>query len=795
MKFSAAPTLRTWGAVGFLVLVLAGVQAASAVSLSEIRSRGDRLAQEARGAAGNADAERSLVEQIGEVALAYIDESDRIQRGGEEEQRAAELRASFEAVHAPLAGIYQARSGRLEKLSRAVMDEDGDLEALYETAEFQASQSIAASALYYLNWLNYYGARVFSGDRRAELLRSCESGFSQFAVGDHSDELLSESLLGRGLCYLESGNQEWARRDFQSVIDGKASPERVAKARMALLDSHYRGGNATKTLAYARELRKNGLVADDETPILQYYELRALFDLADRASGAEAEQRRREAGAVMSQLRQAGPGWAAKVDALLFSSIKDPAQWAGKADSPVAQWQLAQLLLQKEDCAGAEPLLEKVVASESGEVKRNRSEARYWLGICHFRAGRHEPAAAALSAALEGEDDAPFAADARYFRFKALEAMMAVDEPAAGLADSYLASMRELLEKHPDHARADEVHYRLGEYLQATGEFAGAVEQYAQVGKDPGYLLRARFGSLQSRFEILRGQSESVERDQTIAGIGADLRGYEEQAQAIVAGGSKTDIPLAEFNAKVALLKAVHVSLAEESGDARAAEILDGFAARFPEEKDLAAQAARMRLGALQRLGRYADAGVEVERSAAALREEGRGDALRALATSYAKTGRMSAAPADAAAAARVAIALYALAGEAGGEAPGLRQLVSIAQLQEKAGEWDAATAGYNEVLKQNPNTLAAWRGLARIAEARGDRKLAMQHWVAYTDKIRPGDDGWFRGQYEQARLLFDGGDAAQTCKRLTALRTAMPGLKDDEIRAALKDLFAKADC
>lgn len=782
------------GAAGF-VLVLVVAQVASAASLNEIRSRGEQLAQEARGAAGVAAAERSLVERLGALALTYIDESDRLQRGGEEEQRASELRAAFEAIHAPLNGIYRARSGRLEKLSRAVMDEDGDLEALYETAEFQSSQTIAANALYYLNWLDYYGARVFSGDRRAELLRSCESGFSQFAVGDHSAELLSESLLGRGLCYLESGNHEWARRDFQSVIDGKASPERKAKARLALLDSHYRAGNSTRTLSYARELLKGGLVAEDETPVLRYYELRALFDLAERASGAQADQRRREAGAVMSQLRRAGPGWAAKVDALLFSSIKDPAQWAGKADSPAAQWQLAQLLLQKEDCVGAEPLLEKVVASDSGDAKRNRSEALYWLGICHFRAGRHEQAAAALAGALEGEVNAPFAADARYFRFKSLEAMMAVDEPPAGLAATYVESLRELVDKHPDHPRSDEVRYRLGEYLQATGEFVGAVEQYAKVSTDPGYLLRSRFGSLQSRFEILRGQSESAERAQVVAGIGDDLRGYEQQAKAIATAGSKREIPLAEFDAKVALLKAVYVSLAQESGDDEAAAILDGFAARFPEQQALAAQAARMRLGALQRSGRYADAGVEVERSAAALREEGRGDALRTLAASFAKTGRMSEAPADAAAAARVAVALYALAAEAGGEAPSLRQRVSIAQLQEKAGEWDAATATYSEVLEQNSNTLAAWRGLARIAEAQGDRKRAMEHWVAYTDKIRPGDDGWFRGQYEQARLLFDGGDAVETCKRLTALRTAMPGLKDDEIRAALKELFANADC
>ena len=39
------------------------------------------------------------------------------------------------------------------------MDQDGDLDALYETAEFKQSQAVAAQSLYYLNWLRYYGGR------------------------------------------------------------------------------------------------------------------------------------------------------------------------------------------------------------------------------------------------------------------------------------------------------------------------------------------------------------------------------------------------------------------------------------------------------------------------------------------------------------------------------------------------------------------------------------------------------------------------------------------------------------
>ncbi len=773
-------------AAGFLISDVAG-----AMSLSGIRSRGDQLAGEARSVSGDATGERALIEKLGEVVMAYIDESDRIQREGDEDAWKNDLRSAFNAVHGPLDGIYSRHSNRLEKMSRDIMDQDGDLEALYETAHFQSSQAVAASALYYLNWLNYYGARVFDGGKRKELLNAGEKGFGQFSVGDQNDELVSESLLGRGLCYLELGNHEWARRDFKLVLERKASAERKAKARMALLDSYWRGGNYSKTVSYSKELLNGGLVPSDESAVVRYYQLQALFERAERAKGAQAEEYRREASAVMSQLRRAGKGWASKVDALMLSQVDDPAKWAAKTDSPIAQWTLAQMLLQKDDCSGAEPLLEKILAGKSSDAKRNHREARYWIGVCRFKAQKYEAAATALAQAVEGEGKAKFAAEARYLRFKALESLMSVEEPSDELVARYVSGMRDLIEQHPNHKYQDEVRYRFGEYHHATGEFPAAIEQYAAVAKDEALLLRARFGTLQSRFEMLREESDASQRTEILDEIAKDVVDYDVRAAAYTG----KDVPVQEFNAKVTLLKAVHASLSGDGDDGATAALLEGFAARFPEEKDLVPQAVRMRLGALLRLGRFADAEKELKSGAAALKEEGRIDALRSLASSFAKAGRMSKSESDAAPAARVAVALYAVVSAAGGEAPGLRQRVSIAQLQEKAGDLESAAAAYREVLGVNPNTLAALRGLARIVEAQGDAKKALVHWRAYTDKVRPGDTGWFRGQYEQARLTLAAGDQGEACKRLTALRTAMPGLKDDEIRSSLKDLFADAGC
>ncbi len=745
-----------------------------------------------RAAAGNAQAEKGLIEPLGELVLAYIDESDRLQRDGEDERRTAELRGAFEALHAPLDGIYRRNADRLEKMSRAVMDADGDLEALYETADFKSSQATAANSLYYLNWLNYYGARASEGARRKELLQACESGFSQFAVGDHAGELVDESLLGRGLCYLELDNFDWARRDFEAVIAGQASAERKTKARLALLDASYRSGDRAAAIELARKLIDGGLVPADEKSVVRFYELQALLESADSARGAAAERYRSEAGKVAAELRRAGGGWGAKVDALFAASIKDPSQWAGSADSPAAQWQLAQLYLEKEDCAGAAPLLEKLLAGDG--ATGHQRDARYWSAVCDFRAGRYEPAAASFAMAMEGDGEPAFAADARYLRFKSLEALMAAEEPPAELASSYVAALRDLLQHHPDHEKSAEAHYRLGEYLQGSGEFAAAIDEYAKADNDAALLLRAAFGTLQCRFDLLRGASDPTARAPIVAAIGDDLQRYDER----VAGRKSAEQEAAEFaeiDAKVTLLRAVHASLATEGGDARTAEILADFAARHPGHADLAAQAARMRLGALLRLRRFADAEAEMQRSTTVLRDERRADALRALAAEFGREARMSEAPQDAAAAARVAVELHALASQVGGEEASPRQQLAIAQLREKAGELDAAAAGYREVLAGNPAALEALRGLARIAEAQGKPQEALAHWAKYTETVRGGDTGWYRGQFEQARLQLAAGDAAAACARLTAMRTAMAGLQDEELRAALKKLFTDAGC
>jgi len=135
-------------------------------------------------------------------------------------------------------------------------------------------------------------------------------------------------------------------------------------------------------------------------------------------------------------------------------------------------------------------------------------------------------------------------------------------------------------------------------------------------------------------------------------------------------------------------------------------------------------------------------------------------------------------------------LALYALVGDQGG---GAKQQMETAQLQEATGDLAAAEKSYAAIVAADPNALLALRGLARVAEARGDLAGAKAHWAEYTKKSRAGDAGWFQGEYQQARLEVAAGDKKAACKRLDDLRPAMPALTDADMRKELTTLYDQA--
>ena len=783
-------------AVAFALLTVSVVQAQSA---ADLRSSGRQIAGDiaAQKSAGRFDtaAQRAATERLGKLVLQFIDLSDRVANAGTETREREALQGAYQALNTPLEAIYNENSGQLERMTKQVMDEDGDLEALYETEPFKNAQLVASQSLYFLNWLHFYGARLYDGATRKELLEKAQRGFSEFAVGDRHSDLLVESLLGRGLSHLELGNTEFATHDLQAVMnDPQASPERKTKARLALLDADVRAGNVDAALKVSDQLLGGGGHAEDN--LVRFLRIRALLAGAKSASGAQADRYRQQALTLMDQLRRAGGSWEEKVSALAATGIDNPEKWSDKANNPFARWELAKLLAQKGAYKQAMPLLESFVGSNDAEMRRHQGEARYFLGLAKFQAGQYEAAAAHLDDALK-EPNPSYGADAAYMRFKALEAVVAKN-PGADVGSQYEHAIADYLAKYPDHKSAFEAQFRLGELRQAQHRFDEALQSYARVHGDPGFELRAQFGRLQCLFELMQAVDQRApgnRRDALLTGIGAGLESFDRQAAQLDGRkGTPEQIPLNEMRAKAAIMKAVYLNLQPQPNDAAVADALAGFEQKYPEQKDLLPQVVRLRLAAFQHLGRFKDAEAEVQARGQLLLASAGAPAIEEIATGFIREGARRNGKGDPGAnqaAQQVALRLYEqLGSERDGNA---KSKLTLARLYENTGESQKAAAIYAEELRANPGSPVALRGLGRIAEA--DKRLpeAVGYWQQLAKSVRAGDAPWYEAQYEIARLTQAMDKKEDACTQLQALKPAMPGLSDADLRAKLDALYQHA--
>jgi TolA-binding protein len=774
----------------------AKLRPASAQSAGDLRAgalaiSGEIAAQKSNGSFNTA-AQQRAVERLGRLVLGFISLCDRASNaGGERSQREA-LSTTYRAIATPLDDIYDRNSGNLERMAKQIMDQDGDLEALYETPAFKEAQVVASQALYFLNWLHYYGARLYDGAQRKELLEKAQRGFSEFAVGDRRSELLVESLLGRGMTHVELGNTEYAVHDLQAVAnDPQAAPERRAKARLGLLDAQVRAGNVREALRLSDQLLGSGERAEDN--VIRYLRIQALLAGVKKSSGGEAERYRQQALSAMDQLRKAGPGWESKVAALAQTSIENPEKWADNATNPFARWEVAKMLVQKGDYKQAMPLLEGFVNSSDAEMRKHHGEAQYFLGIAKFQAGQYQEAADQLDAALKDENPS-YGADASYMRFKALEAVIA-KTPNAHIATQYEHAVAEYLSRYPNHKSAYEAQFRMGELLQAQHEFADAVQAYAKVQGDPGFELRAQFATLQCNFELLQAadaRAPGNPRDALIKSIGAGLQSFDKQVSDYEKRKATGDqVPLDDMRAKVAVMQAVYAALQPEPNDQAMLDALHDFEKKYPEQKDLLPQVARLRLTAYQRSGRYADAEAEVKAHGQLLVASLGAPAIEDLAVSFVRDGARRNGKGDAAgnqAAQQVALRLYEQV-VSDNEGSGKAKL-TLARLYENAGDLQKATALYTETLQTNPNSAAALRGLARIAEAEKRLPEAINYWQQLGKAVRAGDPPWYESNYEVARLTQASGKKKESCDQLEQLKPAMPGLSDADLRKKLDALY-----
>jgi tetratricopeptide (TPR) repeat protein len=335
----------------------------------------------------------------------------------------------------------------------------------------------------------------------------------------------------------------------------------------------------------------------------------------------------------------------------------------------------------------------------------------------------------------------------------------------------------------------------MGELLQAQHKCADAVQAYAKVQGDPGFELRAQFATLQCDFELLQAADPHAPgnpRDALIKSIGAGLQRFDTQAgdyEKLKAAGDQ--VPLNDMHAKVAVMHAVYAALQPEPNDQTILDALHGFETKYPEQKDLLPQVARLRLTAYQRTGRYADAEAEVKAHGQLLAASIGAPAIEDLAVSFLRDGARRNGKGDAPgnqAAQQVALRLYEQV-VSDSEGSGKAKL-TLARLYENTGDLQKASALYAETLQANANSAAALRGLGRIAEAEKRLPDAINYWQQLGKAVRAGDAPWYESNYEVARLTQAIGKKRESCDQLEQLKPAMPGLSDADLRKKFDALY-----
>lgn len=777
------------------LLVLCGVlvavvgRADAVESPAALSDKARTLAQRADAARGDADGQQNVLNELGTLSVAFLATADAAHLAGGRDR--TPLRQAFEAIHAPLAKLYEQHLASSDGAVQEIIAADGDLEALYESAAYQRSQALAANALYYLNWLRYYGARCYDGDAAKKWLRQARDGFAELATAE-SAELALESRLGRGLALLELGELRPAIADLDAVADApEASNERRRKARLALLEAQVRTGNTQAALERSDQLLRDGNPA--EADWVRFMRLRALLAAAKKG-GPEAAKQRSEAISLMDRLRRAGPAWEKQVTALAHEAFADADAWKAQATTPFAKWELAKGYVQKEDYAGAEPLLAEVAKADDAGLQQIRGEALYLLGLARFKLGNFAGAAESLSQASDLSDRSDKSAksdrsDLFYLLFKAREAVAATAGEGADLAPLEAAA-RALADTYPQHPHAVEARFRVAEIEHARGDLAHAIESYGKVQGDAELATQAAFASLQCRFELLQAATTQTERSTLLTAVGTDLQTFDTRVQALPAAKA-AKIALPAMRAKVAILRAVFHKLQPTSDPAAVVAALAGFEESYPEATDLLPQVVKLRLDALRELGDFATAKAQVERHGAILVEALGKGGIEDLAVEFVRAGARRSGEGETQAnapAQQVALALYDLAGGAVGSSTHLTR----ARLYENTGDLARAAALYQEAVGVERSAPSALRGLARIAERQGKGADAVGYWQRLGSLVRPGDLPWYESRYEVARLTDAGGDAAAACTVLTELRPSMPGLQDVELRQKMSQLYDK---
>jgi tetratricopeptide (TPR) repeat protein len=656
-----------------------------------------------------------------------------IERG--ERERAAQ---AFPDLAADLASFHANLRARLDQMKDEVMEREGDLEALYKSPRWREPEIQSLVATYHLAWVRYQGAQLTrDAAQKKKLLHQAAEGFSQFLIVNEVPEIYAESLYGRGLAFLDMGDNAKAIEDLSAA----AEEPRVA-------------GKAKAALAEARRRRAGGKAQtpsenDPETLVAR------LGDLLPRAAAGDAAAEK-DATALARGLAIRGGTWPTRVSSLVTDK-------AGR--SSYGLYLSGQLAVDRKRCAEVAPLAETSAGVQDEGRARWRPELLFLDAGCRLNAGQARDAAERFGALLTEFPKAPRAREAAYYRFRALDVARA---SSPSLAAEYEQALSSYLATYPQADGAGEARFLLAELHRAAGDCAKAAGEYAAVGSG-AFAQRARFGALQCRVSGLGAQASAAARTEVLGAIRTFVNETQDKS----------------LGARASVLGAAVAASGTAPDHAAVLALLDGFETRYPDARDLHSSALELRLGARVASGQTDGAEKDLDAFLALPPDADRRRTLARVARDLA-TRAERAGPAEGGAALALARKAYRALVERDGNAG---ERITLAELELRAGDPASARRLFEEVLKSDPTSAEALRGAARASAAAGDREHALAYWRTVLDASPTGGTAWYEARVAQVTLLAEDGRRAQACEILRASRGRATSAGGDTLEGRLREL------
>lgn len=751
---------------------------------------------------GSVSDKQQAIQTLGPVVLGVVGASDLASAAQSQRGTVREL---CDTLKDPLEDIYNDAFADINRMSKDVMDRDGDLEALYETRPWKDAQLIGSQSLYFLNWLHYICSFVADGGKRKEMLQKAADGFSEFAVGKQGSQLKRESLFGRALAEKELRQFDWAIRDLELILQEPNVPgDMERKVRASLADAKARksrGGNQ-------KDDEDNTPAPPTPEDIAKAYldKARGLFERRRKEAGAIREKTLLEALAYAEEAKKKSDKLKGPADALIKEELTPEEMAAFEEDrNPLPQWKEATELLRANNYNGAVPLLKEVVASDDPRAKAHRRDALYFLSAGLFQQGEYRQTIERVDEFF-GNDGVParYGADAAYLRFKAAEKIYSGSKPPTEENTKlYLAATKDFIRRYPTHKAIFEAYFRLGEYEQSKENYLAAVDYYQKVTGDLPFRVRADYGILQSYSALQDAIDDkkpvSIAEKELRSRTGAALQSFWKDLATLEQNPAQAQQikELKEWRGKATFMQAVYFGKDMDANAPALVTLLQDFEKKYPEQDKAFESVARTRLIVLQKTGRYADLEKEADRVLATYKGEQQQELLKGLDKVLTSDIKQLEKGGDKdkenlLAARRTLARLYAerlKRGDAFAPEESPEQFkYDLAQLYLDIKDYDKAAQVY-QGLRTGRFSLAALAGLAQIADVKGDTNQSFALWSDLLKETKPNEPAWFRGTYGVAQLQAKQGNKEQSCKTISEAFVRISQLPDTNLRKRIQEL------